>query len=74
MKENCFVERGKRKEKRKVSKLAIQEYLSRVVEGIETNMPLIAKIADAERCSTVLERHVVQFFSYADSKVEKEGD
>ena len=71
MKFNAFTEKGKRniKTRLRVSPGAIQEYMGRVIDGVETNLPLISIIAKKHNRSTVFEEDIIEFFGLKSSNV-----
>ena len=58
------------KDRFNVSPEAVNEYLDRILAGLEVNVPAIAKIAQDDGRKTILPRDVIQFFSYADTTTE----
>ena len=76
MKLNAFTEKGKRntKTRLRVSPSAIQEYMGRVIDGVETNMPLISIIAKKHNRSTVFEDDITEFFGLKSSNVVDTGE
>jgi len=80
MKENAYVvEKNGSRKYLKISPESIQEYKKRVEESIESNLPLIASIADKDGRSTIMSRNypgskpdvcdVTMFFCFKDSHV-----
>jgi len=66
MRENAIVDKCKIDRRVfRVSKAAIEEYVGRVVDRVEMDMPLICRIAEGSGRNTVLEEDVICFFSYA---------
>lgn len=63
MRKNAFVEKGKCKEKIRVSPDAVKEYIGRIQDHIETNMPLIAEVARKHKRNTVFDDDITEFFS-----------
>ena len=76
MKINAFTEKGKRniKTRLRVSPDAIQEYISRVEDSIETNLPLISMVAKAHNRSTIFENDITDFFGLKSSNVVDIGE
>lgn len=58
------------KDRFNVSPEAVNEYLDRILAGLEVNVPAIAKIAHDDGRKTILPRDVIQFFSYMESSTE----
>ena len=55
--------------KLRVSPSAVQEYLSRIVEHIEQNMPGIEKICIRKKRKTITDEDIIEFFSYIGSSI-----
>ena len=55
--------------KLRVSPSAVQEYLSRIVEHIEQNMPEIEKICIRKKRKTITDEDIIEFFSYIGSSI-----
>lgn len=71
MRSHAYTEKGKRntKDHFRVSPGAIQEYLERIVDSIETNMPIVSDIAKRHNRSTVFEEDIIEYFGFKDSKI-----
>lgn len=63
MRKNAFVQKGKCNEKVRVSPDAVKEYIGRIHDHIETNMPLICDIARNHKRNTVFDDDITEFFS-----------
>lgn len=75
MRTNSFIQISKRKtEKIRVSPEAVQEYIKRIQDHIEINMPLICEITRSHKRNTVFADDITEFFSYKKNSVAGKGD
>lgn len=74
MRKEAYIKTGKKKEKYRVSPGAVQEYIHKIQDHIEINMPLICSITRSHKRSTVFADDITEFFSFKNSSTAGKGD
>jgi histone H3/H4 len=74
MRKNAYCGEGRSKEKLRVSPGAVKEYIGRIQDHIEINMPGICNVAKHHKRSTVFDDDITEYFSItAHTIAGKEG-
>ena len=83
IRKNAYIMKGKQKIYLKVSPEAVREYISRIVDNIEINLPRIAEITYNNKRKTIMSKYtkdedgspvpiyddITQYFGHVDSEI-----
>lgn len=75
MRKNASVGEGRSREKIRVSPGAVKEYIGRIQDHIEINMPGICQVTKRHKRTTVFDDDITEYFSITSHTVAgKEGE